>query len=439
MRISRRTLLRSSAVGFAAATSPGLSSLVLAQNEPIRIGILFDFSGPFAAAGSVASATGAQIAIDLVNERGGVLGKHKIEPVVADSESKADVAINEAERLIDQRNLGIILGIFSSAHAVPLAAKMESHKRILWITTAVATSVLKDRHLTYVFRGQIDSDQYGEASVQFLIENSMAKLGIEPKDLKVAVIHEDGPFGTDIAGANARFAKEHGIPIALKEGYSSSAPDLSLLVIKLKRARPDIILHTGYSPDITLFLRQARELGLRFRMLIGNAAGYSELDKLTTTFGKDIDLFCNVDSTPAQLLDPKTLTPGLGDIIRIMVERYQAKTGAKDVPTHVTKGFNHTWVLLNHVLPIAKEKYGGFEPEAVRRAALDVDIPAGGTIQGHGVKFYPPGTPLSGQNERSTAVVMQYNGGHTTIVWPSKIRTHEPVLPLPVSSPYGMR
>jgi branched-chain amino acid transport system substrate-binding protein len=175
-------------------------------------------------------------------------------------------------------------------------------------------------------------------------------------------------------------------------------------------------------------------------MLIGNAAGYSELDKLTATFGNDINLFCNVDSTPAQFLDPKTLAPGLGELIRTMVDRYQAKRpGTKVVPMHVTKGFNHAWVLLNNVLPIAKEKYGGFDPEAVRKAALDVDIPDGGTIQGHGVKFYPPGTPLAGQNERSTPVVMQYNDGQTTIVWPSNIRTHEPVLPLPGSSPYAMR
>jgi branched-chain amino acid transport system substrate-binding protein len=74
----------------------------------------------------------------------------------------------------------------------------------------------------------------------------------------------------------------------------------------------------------------------------------------------------------------------------------------------------------------------------VRNAALDLDIPAGGTIQGHGVKFYRPGTPLSGQNERSTPVVMQYNGTRTTVIWPNNIRTHEPVLPLPGSSPYAV-
>ena len=128
-------------------------------------------------------------------------------------------------------------------------------------------------------------------------------------------------------------------------------------------------------------------------MLVGNGAGYSQLDKLRATFGKDIDNFCNIDPVPAQLLNPASLAPGIGDLTKIMVERYKAKTNANDVPPHCSMGFNQTWVLLNNVLPVAKEKYGGFDAEAVRKAALDVDIPAGGTIQGYGVKFYRPGTP----------------------------------------------
>jgi branched-chain amino acid transport system substrate-binding protein len=91
------------------------------------------------------------------------------------------------------------------------------------------------------------------------------------------------------------------------------------------------------------------------------------------------------------------------------------------------------------VLPVAQAKYGGFDAEAVRKAALDVDIPPGGTIQGYGVKFYPPGTPLAGQNERSTPVVMQNSGEHIAVVWPSNIKTKEPVLPLPAASTYAMR
>src|SRR5205085_3949991 len=157
------------------------------------------------------------------------------------------------------------------------------------------------------------------------------------------------------------------------------------------------------------------------------------------TFAKDVDDFCNIDPVPAQLLKSESLAPGLGDLIKIMVERYKAKTNAVDVPPHVSMGFNQTWVLLNNVLPVAKAKYGGFDAEAVRKAALDVDIPAGGTIQGYGVKFYRPGTQMSGQNQRSTPVVMQFAGEHISVVWPSNIKTQEPVLPLPKSSTYAMR
>src|SRR5205814_8646322 len=152
----------------------------------------------------------------------------------------------------------------------------------------------------------------------------------------------------------------------------------------------------------------------------------------------DIDNFCNIDPVPAQLLDPAKLAPGIGDLTKTMVERYKAKTGATDVPPHCSMGFNQTWVLLNNVLPVAKEKYGSFDPDAIRKAALDVDIPPGGTIQGYGVKFYPPDTPMSGQNERSTPVVMQYAKDGTIVVWPTAILTADPVLPLPSSLPYAM-
>jgi len=437
MTTSRRSLLKGSAATAAALSFSG--RFASAEAEAIRIGVVYDLSGPFAAGGSVACSVGAQIAIDLVNERGGVAGKYKVVPVNADCQSKVDVAINEVERLIDQEKLEIINGVYASAHAVPLAAKVEAQKKILWITTAIATAVFKDKNLRYVFRAQIHSDQYGEAFAAFISENAKAKLGAEPKSIKVAIIHEDGPYGVGVAEASERFGKERGLQIVMREGYSATAPDLSSLVTKLKRAGADIISQVGYNPDITLFLRQARESGLRFKMLVGNGAGYSQLDKLRATFGTDIDNFCNIDPVPAQLLNPASLAPGLGDLVKTMVERYKAKTNATDVPPHCSMGFNQTWVLLNNVLPVAKEKYGGFDAEAVRKAALDVDIPAGGTIQGYGVKFFPPGTQLSGQNERSTPVVMQNAGEHISVVWPSNIKTQEAVLPLPASSVYAMR
>jgi branched-chain amino acid transport system substrate-binding protein len=438
MTTSRRTVLKYSA-GVAALGLMGKPAFAEVAN-PIRIGVLYDLSGPFAAAGSMACAVGAQSAIDLTNERGGVLGKYKVEPVKADSQSKADVAINEADRLINQEKLDIILGIYSSAHAVPLAEKLDQQKKILWITTAISTAVVKGKNRQYTFRTNVHSDQYGEAAIKFLGERSKSQLGVETKDLKLAIIHEDGPYGVGCADADVAFSKDFNMQVVLREAYSASAPDLSSLVTKLKRARGDVVLHTGYNPDITLFLRQAREAGLRFKLLIGHGAGYSQIDKLRATFKADIDYFCNVDPAAGQVLDPKTLGPGVGDLVKTMVERYVKTTGSNDIPPHCSMGFGSTWTLLQYVMPVAIEKYGGVDAEAIRKAALEVDIPEGGTVQGFGVKFNPPGSELAGQNGRSIPVVMQYfpMAPESRVVWPSSIKTSDSVLPLPSSSPYAM-
>src|SRR5262249_38786471 len=144
---SRRSLLKNSTATLAAAGLGG--NLVRAQDAPIRIGVIYDLSGPFAAAGSVPCAIGAQAATDVVTARGGAAGKYKVQQINADSQSKADAAINEVERLINQEKVEIVLGVYASAHAVPLAAKVEAQKKILWITTAIATSVFKDQNRQY--------------------------------------------------------------------------------------------------------------------------------------------------------------------------------------------------------------------------------------------------------------------------------------------------
>ena len=402
----------------------------------VKIGVIYDQTGAFAAGGSKAAAIGNKIAIDLVNEKGGVEG-HKIIAIEADAQSKTDVAINEAERLLNDAKVDLLMGVFSSAHCVPMAARVDAAKKFMWANVCVASAVFKDKNLQYVFRPQVHSDQFGEASCSFVNDNAKTKLNKDPKDVKVAIIYEDGPYGAGVAMGNESKCKELGVQVVHKEGYAATSPDLSALVTKLRRARPDVILHTGYNPDITLFLRQSREAGLKWAALIGHGAGYGQIDKLIETFKDDVNYVYNVDPVAAQLLDPKTLKPGLGELTAEMVKRYKAETGAKEVPPHVSMGFNQAWIFFTDVLPRAVKKHGGIDPEALRKAALETDIPEGGTVQGYGVKFFPPGHKMAGQNERSSPVVMQYVKGETKVVWPSSIRTAEPVLPLPSGHAYA--
>lgn len=423
---------------LAAAAAIALAAPASAQPKEIKIGVIFDYTGPFAGGGSLASAIGTKIAIDMINERGGVEG-YRINAIYADAQSRTEVAINEATRLLEQERVNLIMGVFSSAHCVPMAQRVNTEKRFMWANVCVASSVFRDRNLEYVFRAQVHSDQFGEASCTFIHEVAQEKLGKRPADVRVAIIYEDGPYGAGVAAGNDAKCRELGMNVVLKEGYAATAPDLSSLVTKLRRERPDVILHTGYNPDITLFLRQSRELGLRWRALIGHGAGYGQIDRLVATFGKDADFIFNVDPVAAQLLDPKSLAPGLGDITAEMVRRYKAETNAQEVPPHTSMGFNQTWIFLTDVLPRAIRTHGGIDPEALRKAALETDIRDGGTIQGYGVRFNPPGHAMAGQNARSSPVVMQYIGGETKIVWPRSLRTVDPVIPLPAGHAYAAR
>ncbi len=416
-----------------AAAAMGLvlgASLPAAAQKEIKLGVIYDYTGPFAGGGSLPAAIATKIAIDMINERGGVEG-YKLVPTYADAQSKSDVAINEAERLLNEVKVDVLMGVFSSAHCVPMAAKVDAAKRFMWANVCVASAVFKGKNLQYVFRPQVHSDQFGEASCTFISEVAKSKLKKDVKDVSVAILYEDGPYGAGVAAGNESKCKELGIKIVHKEGYAATSTDLSALVTKLRRARPDVILHTGYNPDITLFLRQAKEAGLKFDALIGHGAGYGQIDKLIETFKGDVNYLYNVDPVAAQLLDPKTLAPGMGDVTAEMVKRYKAETKVSEVPPHASMGFNQQWIFLTDVLPRAIKKHGGFDPEALREAALETDIPAGGTIQGYGVKFFPPGHQMSGQNERSSPVVMQYVDGVTKIAWPSALKTIDPVIPFP--------
>jgi len=182
-----------------------------AQGQTIKIGVLYDHSGPFSAAGSLNCWRGAKMIIDHVNEKGGVLGKYKIVQVDGDGQSKAEVAINEAERLLNVEKVDILAGIYSSAHAVPLAEKVDRQKKFLWITTAIADAVLKDRHLQYTFRPQANGGSFGENSVAYVAHYAPDKLKKAVKDVRAAIIYEDGPYGTGCGEADSdQLAAGHG-------------------------------------------------------------------------------------------------------------------------------------------------------------------------------------------------------------------------------------
>ena len=433
---------RSSRLAFAlvaAALALGVvwTPAPFAQGKKLKIGVVYDYTGPFAGGGSELHALGAKIMIDYFIKKGGVEG-YQIEALYADAQSKPDVAINEAVRMIEQEKVDMLLGFYSSAECVPAAARIEQLKKFMWITTCISSAVLENRDLKYVFRTQPSGRQFGLMSADFVAKNAKAKLGKDAKDLRVAIIHEDGAYGVDVSKGNEEGAKKAGFSIVRKEGYAATAPDLASLVTKLKRGRPDVVFHTGYNPDITLFLRQAREQGLRFSALIGHGAGYGVYDKLKESLGKDVNWFFNVDPISIWLTNEKALKKELPPMIKLIGDEYEkARPGTQVKSAHVGMSASNTYVFMTEVLPRAIKKHGGIDAEALRKAALEVDLPEGGTMLGFGVKFLGEGSPMAGQNDRAFPVIVQYVDDKPYIVWPASLQQREPVLPLPGTSPYA--
>ena len=77
--------------------------------------------------------------------------------------------------------------------------QLEQLKKFMWMTTCISSAVFENKNYKYVFRPQASGDQFGMMTMDYIAQNSKEKFGKEPKDLRVAIIHEDGAYGVDVA------------------------------------------------------------------------------------------------------------------------------------------------------------------------------------------------------------------------------------------------
>src|SRR5256885_15682696 len=125
-------------VGLSAAIAVlGMAVSAEAQEKKIKIGVIYDLTGPLAGGGSELQYIGAKIMLDQYAKTG--VEGYKVEAVYADAQSKPDVAINEAGRPIEEEKGNMLLGFFSSAPCVPAAARGAPMKDFMGVTTCLSS------------------------------------------------------------------------------------------------------------------------------------------------------------------------------------------------------------------------------------------------------------------------------------------------------------
>jgi branched-chain amino acid transport system substrate-binding protein len=384
-----------------------------AAQDAWRIGTILPLTGPQAKNG-IKNFDGIKIATDMINETGGVLGK-KVVLVSADA-SEPQAAASEANRLITNEKVTVIVGTQSSSLAMAATVVAEQNK-VFYLENEGVSSQITGRGFKYVFRTTFSGDMMANQMVDYAVQVLAPKLNKDAKSLRMAIIHEDGGFGTSTGTALQKHAKALGLNIVVVESYSAKTADLSGLVLKLKQSKPDVLLTAQYINDSILFHRQSAEL--RFSVpVIGTTAGQGTPDFYSALTKEAEGILAG--GIPSEISIDRLGAEQKADAGEF-VKRYQASHNGEYPSPTAFVGFAGAWILYKHIMPRA----GGLDPEKLREAALALDVPPGKGVLNWGVKFSPPGAPDAGQNVYASAGISQWQDGKLRLVFPKEISAAE--------------
>jgi len=377
-----------------------------------KIGVLEPLTGPLSGEGK-RHLEGFEIVRDMINERGGVMGK-KLVFAVADVPDPT-AAASEANRVITRENVKIITGTFSSRLCGAASEAAARHNVIYWETSCVDPRFNK-RGLKNVYRTEIDATGFGWYNIEFIVKHLAPRFNLKPNQLKIAFISEDSSYGQGVTESARARAKELGlIEVAPPEYYNfTTINDMTPIIVKLKQLNPDVVHHIAFSNDAPLFWRQAREQNFQFKALVhAGATGYGGSD-FGRAMGNDGNgVFALLEPGPGFKLE--SLKSEGQKIEKDFRDAIQKRTGSYPLGAHQLAG-GGLWLL-----KVALDKAQSDDPEKFRAAVLSLDLPIGTMINGWGVKFSDDG---QNSNERVQHYMLQWQNGQLVSVWPEEFTTN---------------
>ena len=227
-----------------------------ADSNEIKVGANFEMTGNVANYGS-ATLDGLKLAIDEINDAGGVDGK-KITLVTADNKSEASEAVNAATKLISDDKVSVLVGPAVTANVIAESQVATANKVPIIAPDATSPDVTVENGKVkpFVFRSCFIDPQQGTVMAKFASENLKAK---------TAVIYVDN--STDYSKSLGKVFKEKfeaaGGKVLMEEAFLAKDQDFKATLTKLKTANADVIFVPAYYEEVGKIVKQARELGIK--------------------------------------------------------------------------------------------------------------------------------------------------------------------------------
>ena len=383
------------------------------ESEPssvkeVRIGVLAPRTGPSRAAGAEAQ-NGAELAQELVNGEQGPapligtsgragVGGAKLTIVAADTRGDPAVGAAEAARLVGEGNVVGLVGAYD-ALVTEVASQRSERLQVPFVNGDSPADYLTSRGLNWFFRTGPTERMFGEAFYSALGR-------ISPEARRVAVVYTDDPPGNVVADLTEELASEGGFTMGAKVPYTPKGD--AVAAVQQVRTFPgepaDAVFVVASSPEeATTLIKAFREARYTPPGILAFGAGFLQSDMLEAA-GPDAEGLFSSTAWSREVA-------GRNPVAKPVMELYEERFGH---PMDEVAAGTFTAVL---VLAEAVNRAGSIDPQAVRAALLNLDIPGRQMIMPWGgVRF-----DTSHQNTAAAGVVEQRIEGLFRVVFPDEL------------------
>ncbi len=258
----KRLLSAILAILLAAGCAPVEKDSVVSTSDtdPIAIGTFVALTGETATFGQ-AGRDGAMIAVDEINESGGILGGRKITLKIEDTQSKAEEAAVVVTKMITKDRVIGLIGENASSRSLAAAPICQANRIPMISPSSTNPEVTKKGD--YIFRVCFTDPYQGKAIARF-VRNGL-------KATRVAILRD---IRNDYSVGLAQFFEESFVPaggkIVINQSYSEGDVDFRSQLTAIRNAKPEVIFIPGYYTAVGQIAVQARDLGITIPLVGGD-------------------------------------------------------------------------------------------------------------------------------------------------------------------------
>ncbi len=401
-RINRRQALQMAGVG-AAMAAIGAPAVLRAQAGTVKVGVLHPVTGPLAYSGTQARA-GALLAVEHINAAGGIkaLGGAKIEPVLADAQSKPEVGAAEIDKL-NEAGVSLVLGPFASGIALATTQAAARYDLPHVVDVGVVDQIVS-RGLTNTFRFGPGFGKITSTALENLVKINDAA-GKPAKT--VLIVHEDSAFGAGMAKLLNTELPARGFEVVDTISHATPTRDFTNIALKIKSANPDLVIPSNYLNEFILMARTLQQQRVRPKGIYAILGGAASNIK-----------FANEHNEAAQYImdcnhwyDPR----------KPVAQAFAKACAAKKIDLTYEAMLNYACM---QVIGDALEHAASRDRKKVTEAL------AASKFDGH-IMPYGPTLFVNGQNEGAQPVNTQILGKNIEVIFPDTFASAKAVYPIP--------